>query len=159
MLSDTLLIATRNVFHSTKGTCALLVEPVNVRHISDFLRGRAGTKSAFERFGITEPDGRFCRMPSHQLRYWLNDIADKGGLPVDTLTRWMGRENPRDTEAYRFETADEKCKRIKDGIRAGEIHGHISDLYFSLPVDEREVFLESQVESIHFTPMGICAHD
>src|SRR5215212_11974418 len=148
MLSDTLLIATRNVFHSTKGTCALLVEPVNVRHISDFLRGRAGTKSAFERFGITEPDGRFCRMPSHQLRYWLNDIADKGGLPVDTLTRWMGRENPRDTEAYRFETADEKCKRIKDGIRAGEIHGHISDLYFSLPVDEREVFLESQVESI-----------
>ena len=99
-------------------------------------------------------------MTSHQLRYWVNDIADKGGLPVDALTRWMGRENPRDTEAYRFETADEKCKRIKDDIRAGQIHGHISDLYFSLPVDEREIFLaESRVGTVYFTPMGICAHD
>jgi hypothetical protein len=98
-------------------------------------------------------------MTSHQLRYWLNDIADKGGLPVDTLTRWMGRENPRDTEAYRFETADAKCKRIQEGIRSGEIRGHLSELYFSLPEEERDVFLESQVESVHFTPMGICVHD
>lgn len=158
-LSETLLIAPKNFFHATRGTCPLLIEPLSVQNISDFLAGRTELKSAFERFDIRESDGDFCRMTSHQLRYWLNDIADKGGLPVDTLTRWMGRENPRDTEAYRFETADEKCKRIKDGIRAGEIHGHISDLYFSLPVDEREIFLESQVESVHFTPMGICAHD
>jgi hypothetical protein len=159
MLSETLMIAPMNFFHSKKGTCDLLIVPLNVQNISDFLAGRAESKSAFERFDIRESDRDFCRMNSHQLRYWLNDIADKGGLPVDTLTRWMGRENPRDTEAYRFETADEKCKRIKDGIRAGEIHGHISDLYFSLPADEREIFLESQVESVHFTPMGICAHD
>jgi hypothetical protein len=159
MLSETLLIAPKNFFHSRRGTCLLLIEPLTVQTISDFLAGRTEMKSAFERFDIRESDGNFCRMTSHQLRYWVNDIADKGGLPVDTLTRWMGRENPRDTEAYRFETADEKCKRIKDGIRAGEIHGHISELYFSLPIDEREIFLESQVESVHFTPMGICAHD
>lgn len=159
MLSETLLIAPNNFFHSRRGTCHLLVEPLNVQNISDFLSGRTEMKSAFERFDIKESNGVICRMTSHQLRYWLNDIADKGGLPVDTLTRWMGRDNPRDTEAYRFETADEKCKRIEDGIRAGEIHGHISDLYFSLPVDEREIFLESQVESVHFTPMRICAHD
>jgi hypothetical protein len=159
MLSETLLIAPKNFFHTTRGTMPLLIEPVTVQHISDFLGGKAESKSAFERFNFTEADGSFCQMNSHQLRYWLNDIADKGGLPVDTLTRWMGRENPRDTEAYRFETADEKCKRIQEGIRSGEIRGHLSELYFSLPEEERDVFIESQVESVHFTPMGICVHD
>jgi hypothetical protein len=159
MLSETLLIAPKNTFHSAKATCSLLIEPLNVQHISNFLGGKRESKSAFERFDITESDGRFCRMNSHQLRYWVNDIADKGGLPVDTLTRWMGRENPRDTEAYRFETADEKCNRIKEGIRSGEIRGHLSELYFSLPEEERDIFLDSQVQSVHFTPMGICAHD
>jgi hypothetical protein len=71
----------------------------------------------------------------------------------------MGRENPRDTEAYRFETADEKCKRLKEGIRAGDIRGHLSELYFSLPEKDRDVFLESRVQSVHFTAMGICVHD
>lgn len=159
MLSETLLLAPKNFFHSNRATSNLLIEPIYAQNIGDFLAGKPGVKSAFECFGLTESDGTSCRMTSHQLRYWLNDIADKGGLPVDTLTRWMGRENPRDTEAYRFETADEKCRRIKEGIRAGEIGGHISEVYFSLPEDERDIFLESQVASVHFTPMGICAHD
>jgi hypothetical protein len=159
MLSETLIIAPKNFFHFRRGTFPLLIEPVTVQHISDFLGGKPESKSAFERFSLTESDESFCRMNSHQLRYWLNDIADKGGLPVETLTRWMGRENPRDTEAYRFETADEKCKRIQEGIRSGEIRGHLSELYFSLPKEERDVFMESQVESVHFTPMGICVHD
>jgi hypothetical protein len=159
MLSQTLLIAPRNFFHSRRGTNYLLVEPLTVLKVSDFLAGRAGVRSAFERFNILEPNGNFCRLTSHQLRYWLNDIADKGGLPVDTLTRWMGRDNPKDTEAYRFETADEKCERIKDGVRTGDIRGYVSEVYFSLPEGGCDVFLESQVQSVHLTPMGICIHD
>jgi hypothetical protein len=159
MLSETLLIAPHNFFHIGRGTNHLLLQPLDVQTVSDFLSGRPGLKSAFERYNIREPNGECCQITSHQLRYWLNDIADKGGLPVDTLTRWMGRENPRDTEAYRFETADEKCKRLKEGIRAGDIRGHLSELYFSLPEEDRDVFLESRVQSVHFTAMGICVHD
>jgi len=59
-------------------------------------------KSAFEKFGIREANGAFCRMTTHQLRHWLNHIADKGGLPVELQTRWLGRENAKDTEAYRM---------------------------------------------------------
>ncbi len=78
----------------------LLIEPLTVGYITDFLTGKPGAKSVFERFNIKEPDGSFCRITSHQFRHWLNTIAVKGGLPMEILSRWMGRDNPKDTEAY-----------------------------------------------------------
>ncbi len=105
MLSETLLIVFRNTFHPGRAVIPLVVQPVFVSQIADFLSGSGGTKSAFERFGIRESDGSFCKMTSHQFRHWLNYIADKGGLPVELQSRWMGREHSRNTDAYRHATA------------------------------------------------------
>jgi hypothetical protein len=160
MLSETLLIAHKNFFHSVKSTYPLLVEPVVYSHLCDFLSGhKSGAKSAFERFGIREADGSFCRMASHQFRHWLNDIADKGGLPVELQTRWLGRENAKDTESYRHATIDERLQWVKQGIREGAFSGAMAEVYFALPAKERDVFLEGQLRSVHFTPVGLCLHD
>lgn len=110
MLSESLFLAFRNFVHNTKSACPLLVEPVLLSQIADFITCRADMKSAFERFGIREPNGAFCRMTTHQLRHWLNHIADKDGLPVDLQTRWLGRENARDTEAYRHANVSERLE-------------------------------------------------
>ena len=106
MLSETLLVTFRHFFHPHHRDCPLLVEPVVIQDISDFLSGRGEIRSAFERFDIREPDGSFCRVTSHQFRHWLNYIADKGGLPVDLQTRWLGRANTREPEAYGTATVD-----------------------------------------------------
>jgi hypothetical protein len=161
MLSETLLIAFGKGFHSDSGCLVnpLLVEPMAFHHLAEFLTGRGGTKSAFERFGICEEDGTCCRITSHQFRHWLNDIADKGGLPVDLQTRWMGRENPQDTQAYRHATVEERLQWLKNGIRNGEICGTLANVYFALPEEERDVFLEGQIQAVHFTPLGLCIHD
>ena len=124
-----------------------------------FLSGRGEIRSAFERFDIREPDGSFCRVTSHQFRHWLNYIADKGGLPVDLQTRWLGRENPRDTEAYRHATVDERLAWVKEGIRNGQLSGTKADAFFELPRSKRDVFLEAEIQAVHVTAFGLCLHD
>ncbi len=159
MLSETLLIAFARSFQLTHPVNPLLVEPMTSRQLDRFLTGKGTEKSAFERFGISEEDGTVCRVTSHQFRHWLNDIADKGGLPVDLQTRWMGRENPQDTQAYRHATVDERLQWLKNGIRDGEICGTMANVYFALPEEERDEFLDGQVQAVHVTPLGLCIHD
>ena len=159
MLSETLLIAFRNSFHPGKAVFPLLVQPVFISHIADFLSGGGGTASAFERFGIREPDGSFCKMTSHQFRHWLNYIADKGGLPVELQSRWMGREHSRDTDAYRHATVDERLEWVKAGIQDGKLAGPKASMYFELPRTKRERYLDGEVQAVHFTALGLCLHD
>lgn len=159
MLSETLFIAFSRNFHTTFFTIPLLVEPVTASTLRNFMVGYHEAKSAFERFNIREENGDICRITSHQFRHWLNDLADKGGLPADQQTRWFGRENPKDTQAYQHANFEERLQWVKDGIRNGEICGTIAQVYFALPEAERDVFLEGQVQAVHFTPLGLCIHD
>jgi hypothetical protein len=116
-------------------------------------------KSAFEMFGIREANGAFCRMTTHQLRHWLNHIADKGGLPVELQTRWLGRENAKDTEAYRHATVSERLEWVKMGMREGSLQGTKADIYVELPRGQREAFLDGEIQAAHITAFGICLHD
>jgi integrase len=162
MLSESLFIAPRNFF-SFRATLPLLIEPVSIQQTADFLSSRVSPtgviKSAFQRFDIHEANGEYCQISSHQLRHWLNTIADKGGLPMEMLTRWMGRENPRDTDAYRHLTCDERLEQIKSSIRAGETSGQAAEFYNSLAPEDREEYLDGRVQAVHYTPFGVCLHD
>ena len=158
-LSQSLFVAFRNFFHLTRSACPLLVEPILLSQITDFVTSRGDMKSAFERFGIREPSGAACRMTTHQLRHWLNHIADKGGLPVELQTRWLGRENARDTEAYRHATVSERLEWVKAGMRDGTLGGVKTDVYLELPLSQRETFLDGEIQAVHFTAFGICLHD
>ena len=162
MLSESLFIAPRNFFNSCNAACPLLIEPVLAQKIANFLSSRGSgyvVKSAFQRFDIREANGEYCQITSHQLRHWLNTIADKGGLPMEMLTRWMGRENPRDTDAYRHLTCDERLEQIRSSIRDGEASGQTAEFYNSLAAEDREDYLDGRVQAVHYTPFGVCLHD
>jgi hypothetical protein len=160
LLSESLLISPRNFFRQiSAGVNIHLVEPVNYGHLRQFLVSWESNTSAFERFNIRENDGSFCKMSTHQLRHWLNDIADKGGLPLDVQTRWMGRENPRETHAYHHATVEERLQWVKEGIRGSAIGGMMADVYFQLAEEERDLFLEGQIQAVHVTALGMCLHD
>jgi hypothetical protein len=98
-------------------------------------------------------------MTSHQFRHWLNYIADKGGLPVELQSRWMGREHPGDTEAYRHATVDERLEWVKAGIQDGKLAGSKASMYFELPNAMRDRYLDGEVQAVHFTALGLCLHD
>jgi hypothetical protein len=158
LLSETLLIAFRHFF-KPGATSILLVEPLSFGTINHFLSSSSWGRSVFERFNIQEENGSYCKVTSHQFRHWLNDIADKGGLPIDLQTRWMGRQHANDTKAYLHSTVEERLTWLKEGIREGKICGPVARVYFELPADERDEFLEGQIQAVHITPMGICIHD
>jgi len=159
MLSETLFIIPRHFLRRGKGNIHLLIDPVVSQQVNDFLKSRGNMKSVFERFDIREEDGTVCAITSHQFRHWLNDLADKGGLPIELLTRWMGREYAYDTEAYRHASVDERLAWVKQSIQEEKLSGTMADVYFELPEFEREAFLSGQIQAVHFTPMGICIHD
>jgi len=159
MLSESLFVVFCDFFFPNRRTLPLFVEPVRKQQVNDFLASHGEGRSIFDRFDIREPDGSLCRMTTHQFRHWINDLADKGGLPTDVLTRWMGRDNPRDTNAYKHATMDERLAWVKQGIQEGELAGAMSETYFELPVVERDLFLDGQVQAVHYTPMGLCLHD
>jgi hypothetical protein len=159
LLSETLFIAFAQSFHARHLGNPLLVEQMDPHALRSFTVGRARNISAFERFEIREEDGTFCKITSHQFRHWLNDLADKGGLSAELQTRWFGRENPKDTLAYQHANLEERLQWVKDGIRNGEICGTIASVYFALPEEEQDIFLEGHIQAVHFTPLGLCIHD
>lgn len=159
VLSESLFVFHKNFFHKGGGFYKQLVMPLRFSHMQRFLLTMTSSKSIFERFDIREDDGTFCGLTTHQFRHWLNDLADKGGMPIDSLTRWMGRTNPEQTNAYRHATMDERLEWVKAGIRNSDIGGIISEVYFELPEVERDVFLETQIQAVHYTSLGLCVHD
>jgi len=80
-------------------------------------------------------------------------------MPVETITCWMGRVNMRDTWAYLHPSADEQLEWLSDSIRNGEMVGPTASIYWALPPTEREEFLRGQIQAVHYTPMGWCAHN
>jgi hypothetical protein len=84
-------------------------------YISDFLSAE-GDSPAFERFDI-QPGGSFCwgqpPVPS------LAELHRRQGRTAGgRRLGWLGRENPRDTEAYRHATVT-SGRWVKEGIRNG----------------------------------------
>jgi hypothetical protein len=80
-------------------------------------------------------------------------------LCVANRARWLGRENPRDTEAYRHATVDERLAWVKEGIRNGQLSGAKADAFLELPRAKRDVFLEAEIQAVHLTAFGLCLHD
>lgn len=163
MLSESLFVVPLLFFHSAKGTNPLLIEPVNEQQVSDFLAGRKSSNgsstSAFERFDIREADGSFCSINPHQLRHFVNDLADRGGMAADSLTRWMNRSNPKDTEAYRHMTPRERARWARGAIKTGELVGPVVDAFWELPEEAREDFLDAHLPHVHMAGVALCVHD
>ncbi|MBD0321314.1 MAG: hypothetical protein ICV87_13325, partial [Gemmatimonadetes bacterium] len=120
---------------------------------------RTTVSSAFERFGIREPDGRVVRMTSHAFRRWITTRASAAGVDDATLARLHNREHQGDLARYKLRTPEERAVLLREALVSGRLRGTMSGLYFALAEDERDVFLENQIQAVHITPYGFCVHD
>jgi hypothetical protein len=179
MLSESLFVVNVNFFHTTRGAKSLLVEPVAHQPVSDFLNGRwteckkdhdhaekrngkwmrCIVQSVFRRFNLKEGDGREVEMTSHQFRHWVTTNLVDGGASDATIARWQNRAHDPDLSAYKHTTREDRLREVKAGIVSGRVQGEMADLYFSLAEDVRDVWLDSHLQHVHVTPMGLCGHD
>lgn len=139
----------------------LTVRPLPASAVENFVatvEGRHG-KSVFERYGLKNGEGKPWSMSTHQFRHWINTVATKGGLSDMELARWMGRKDARQNRSYQHLDQEERIERTKDAVRSGNMVGTMSEVYRRLPADDRELFLDGQVEAANVTPYGVCTHN
>ena len=140
----------------------LMVKPIPATAVTNFLSSdkRGFSNSVFQRYGLIDENGNHWTISTHQLRHWLNTVAHKGGLPDFELARWMGRKDMRQNLSYQHLNQEERIERVKDAVRNKEMVGPMSEVYHHISAeDERELFLDGQVEAAHVTPYGTCTHN
>lgn len=120
--------------------------------VRNFLAGNSTTSpSAFFRYL-----GKEFYLASHQLRRLMDTSVREGGISENELAILQGRANPAQSAVYDYRTPDERARDVREAVRRGETFGWVGEAYWSLPLSEREDFLDSFVQVSYRTPMGHC---
>ena len=163
LLSETLIIAFKNFFHSEKATNPLLVEPVSHAQISDFISGKKSTRSVFERFEIRETDGTFCKVTAHQFRRWSATVAHEGGAPIEVITQWLGHEHEETTRNHYIHTSmSQRAMLAVRALQEGQAEGALVNMYNQLGESQKQNLIESlksPTQAMHVGPWGLCVRN
>lgn len=179
LFSESLFVIENNFFHRTRDMESPLIKTVNHQHIGDFLSGRwtsceeeheeaeqrngewmrCVVPSIFRRLGLKEKSGSPIEMTSHQFRHWLTTNLVDSGIPDGIIARWQNRSHGGDISAYKHVTRKDRLREVKDAIESGRMKGEIADIYFAMSEDIRDAWLDSHLQQIHVTHMGLCTHD
>jgi hypothetical protein len=156
-LAESLIVIFWNESSVNRATNRFISMPVIWGHMNEFLCGKTGIPSVFERHGYLDDDGRPYRIRTHDFRRLLNMIAQRGGLSQTEIAQWMGRRRVSDNAAYDLRTPTEMAVEMRDLVGKNEVYGVIADQVKALPEAERGPFLEARLAMIHTTPHGQCA--
>ncbi|WP_241227883.1 integrase [Cupriavidus sp. HMR-1] len=159
-LHESLCVVYRNQLHrGTRSTLTYAAQPVTDQNMGEFLSGRTGCASVFERYGILGDDGQQLRIRTHGLRHFLNHVLDEGGAPDLVQTKWFGRKHAADTRAYQHLTYAQRSAKVVKEIMGGRMQGHVVDSAKALPAEMKRTFLAARIHAIHDVGPGMCIHD
>jgi hypothetical protein len=158
-LSEYLFLIHDRFLRSDQHPNPCLIRVVSIGQIADFLGGRPGIRSVFERFGLAEPDGRPIKMTSHMLRHWLNTLMQQGGMGQHEIARWSGRKDIGQNGAYDHVSAVELAEKARHLMQAGRARGVLATMHEQLPPVDREKFRDAVFTTAHTTDLGMCAND
>ena len=111
-------------------------------------------RNIWHRHGYSNRDGSEISMTSHQLRHFLNTVAQRGDLGQLDLAKWSGRANILQNATYNHMSDDEYV----DLARSAGLGGALEKIKANAPVTFAE--LEADGDGIaHVTEYGFCVHD
>lgn len=149
-----------NYFHSTRpilnGTAALLTDG----QIRDYLVGRKGVVSVFDRLNYREEDGSKLKVTSHKFRHWLNTMAEDGGMSQVEIALWFGRKDIGHNAAYNHMTGIQLAASIHEKRMQGSVKGPVTEAALKIrnPIRKAE-FVVSSTVTAHMTDIGVCEHN
>jgi integrase len=164
-IQDALFLIFENTFSPIRNVRKFLPTLLQEGHISRVFNGKVGkagkhaTKSIFERYEIKGRDGEQLRLTTHMFRRFLTTLYNEGGVPLTILTKIFGRSNPKDTLSYIYTSPKEQTEKAREIFKSGLMIGPKADIANSLPVRERDSFIDTTVESVHHLGHGYCSHD
>ncbi|PXX58238.1 hypothetical protein SAMN05660489_04710 [Pseudomonas sp. LAMO17WK12:I10] len=108
----------------------------------------------WRRHGYANLGGNEISMTSHQLRHFLNTVAQRGDLGQLDLAKWSGRANIHQNATYNHMSDDEHV----DLARQAGVGGVLAKIKANMPVTFTE--LNTIGDGIaHVTEYGFCVHD
>lgn len=125
-----------------------------------FINHRDGSKTwqpnVFERLGVTLPNGDYPNINTHQIRHWLNTVAQRANVPQVHIARWSGRKHIAQNQDYDHTDLEDVVQEIMDRNKpevepADKLPIIVDDSPDNL--DYRAAILR---KSIHSTPFGFC---
>jgi hypothetical protein len=156
--SDALMVVLLNQMHSAKGTYACMVQPITIGSITNTL-GREVQESIFDRYGFFEEDGSRIKLASHQLRHYLNTLAQAGGLSQLDIAMWSGRKDLRQNADYDHVTGMQIVQQIREKVASADAaFGTLAKISKAIPI-RRSEFDVLEYQTAHTTPYGHCTHD
>lgn len=114
---------------------------------------KQGRRNIFNRLGIKSQNGGPIVFTSHQLRHWLNTIADRGKISELEIAMWSGRKNECQNATYNHVTP----ATILDSYR--EADESFRNFIVRSPVSNRDFQSLRQLPALHATTFGFCLHD
>ena len=163
--SQAMMVVRRHEFAiGRKSVWRCMISPVTYYQVwHGFRRSAHGEASVFERLGLSTEDRRIG-LTSHQIRHYLNTIANKSNLsPVD-IAAWSGRSDIGQNGAYDHETGEEILERRRrmekqaGEIRAARGVAALPTKATLNPPVSRDDIRQRRLHG-HATALGFCEHD
>jgi hypothetical protein len=157
--SDALFCYQRNLRDPVKPTYRGAIDLMATGDVQRSISGTKGRVTIFQRFGYVEKDGAPIRVRTHQLRHYLNTLAQAGGLSQLDIALWSGRANIHQNAVYDH-VSDKDALAILDDNTQNDRH--------ILPtlaakrkavLIKRDEFARLQIKTAHTTEFGFCVHD
>ena len=152
--SEMMLVARDGETDTRKGLNPCMIAPFMLSTLRHRLENRKnGLKNIFERLGIRRADGSPVVLKSHQLRHWLNTIADRGKLSELEIAMWSGRKDVRQNQAYDHTSAEEMLAMYE------KMDDKFQQFVVRAPVSREDFEKIENRPATHATQFGFCFHD
>lgn len=153
--ADALCCYRRNELREDLSTSPVIVwAPGKSTFVTDINYIDGQERSIWERYGYKNLDGTPISMGSHQIRHFLNTLANRGDMGQLAIAKWSGRKNIHQNATYNHMSDDEHVKLARDagiGTALGKVR-------HNLPVTLAD--LEEIGDGVaHVTMFGFCVHD
>lgn len=160
--SDALFVSLRHQLRADFVTILCVLQQIHYTHIHKRISaladmGSTGGQTIFSRHGFFEPDGSQIKVRTHQLRHYLNTLAQAGGMSQLDIALWSGRKDVSQNAVYDHVSARELVGQIRSSVGNGII-GPLArpDPRWLIARDE---FARLKIPTAHTTDFGFCVHD
>lgn len=131
-----------------------VVSPATLADIYQSDLSNTRGKSIFQRHGFSAE----FKLEPNQFRHYLNDTADRNGLPRAVINMWSGRSDPNQIIHYVHSTDDERAESIID-ILYNEDGLTVEKAKQSICLISRDEYTNVTGEVASVTSSGICTQN
>lgn len=159
--SDALFIARRFEFDKRLSTYACVIDYIPTDQISARLAGTKSKESVFSRFDLKEDDGVPVVLATHQVRHYLNTLAQSNGVSQMDTAMWSGRVDVHQNKTYDHTSPSlivGKVRELALGAKSALFGGDLSVTKIRV-LASRDTAGKLHNLAAHITDYGMCTHD